>query len=316
MSTRVIGHFEASSLFHLRLWGALPTSKWTFQCFQTTSCLVSAVPLIGCWVEIRGLAASPLTVTISSWTLKPPDVPLLRPFNLFVFCHFHWLNPTLLPPVHTSFPSLLSLASPSCSHVDFKCFSFFLNYSPTRFLIIQSLLSHHIFSFLPVLNLASLQLSTQLNSPPPPRARAHPPPKHLSKPLCSICDCADTLCVLSFAGLPLHLHALLPSIPARHCPPVAMLEHMSRRSRSLLSLTLTTLALALSILALCTSYWCEGTHKVVKPLCLSPVKMKNCGQNNSEPYTTGTRLWHYRLPDLLGVSLILVLSIIPLFCLF
>lgn len=69
---------------------------------------------------------------------------------------------------------------------------------------------------------------------------------------------------------------------------VAMLEHMSRRSRSLLSLTLTTLALALSILALCTSYWCEGTHKVVKPLCLSPVKMKNCGQNNSEPYTTGT----------------------------
>ncbi|TKS82181.1 Germ cell-specific gene 1-like protein [Collichthys lucidus] len=65
-----------------------------------------------------------------------------------------------------------------------------------------------------------------------------------------------------------------------------MLERMSRRSRSLLSLTLTTLALTLSILALCTSYWCEGTHKVVKPLCLSPVKMKNCGQNNSEPYTT------------------------------
>ncbi|XP_024122799.1 germ cell-specific gene 1-like protein [Oryzias melastigma] len=65
-----------------------------------------------------------------------------------------------------------------------------------------------------------------------------------------------------------------------------MLEHMSRRSRSLLSLSLTTLALALSILALSTSYWCEGTHKVVKPLCLSPVKMKNCGQNNSEPYTT------------------------------
>lgn len=74
-----------------------------------------------------------------------------------------------------------------------------------------------------------------------------------------------------------------------------MLEHMSRRSRSLLSLTLTTLALALSILALCTSYWCEGTHKVVKPLCLSPVKMKNCGQNNSEPYTTGTS--HAVTPD-------------------
>ncbi|XP_061106499.1 germ cell-specific gene 1-like protein [Conger conger] len=65
-----------------------------------------------------------------------------------------------------------------------------------------------------------------------------------------------------------------------------MLEHMSRRSRSFLSLSLTSLALALSILAFCTSYWCEGTHKVVKPLCLSPVKMKNCGTNNSEPYTT------------------------------
>ncbi|KTF91143.1 hypothetical protein cypCar_00027837, partial [Cyprinus carpio] len=66
----------------------------------------------------------------------------------------------------------------------------------------------------------------------------------------------------------------------------SMLDHMSRRSRSLISLFLTFLALALSVLAFCTSYWCEGTHKVVKPLCLSPVKMKNCGQNNSEPYTT------------------------------
>lgn len=62
---------------------------------------------------------------------------------------------------------------------------------------------------------------------------------------------------------------------------------MSRRNRSLLSLSLTSLALTLSVSAFCTSYWCEGTHKVVKPLCLSPVKMKNCGQNNSQPYTTG-----------------------------
>lgn len=85
-------------------------------------------------------------------------------------------------------------------------------------------------------------------------------------------------------------HPIPPSWPSLTLSPppcVAMLENMSRRSRSLLSLTLTTLALALSILALCTSYWCEGTHKVVKPLCLSPVKMRNCGQNNSEPYTTG-----------------------------
>lgn len=67
----------------------------------------------------------------------------------------------------------------------------------------------------------------------------------------------------------------------------AMLENMSRRNRSLLSLFLTSLALTLSVCAFCTSYWCEGTHKVVKPLCLSPVKLKNCGQNNSQPYTTG-----------------------------
>nr|XP_055076647.1 germ cell-specific gene 1-like protein [Misgurnus anguillicaudatus]XP_055076648.1 germ cell-specific gene 1-like protein [Misgurnus anguillicaudatus] len=65
-----------------------------------------------------------------------------------------------------------------------------------------------------------------------------------------------------------------------------MLEHLSRKKRSLLSLSLTSLALALSVLAFCTSYWCVGTHKVVKPLCLSPVKMKNCGQNDSQPYTT------------------------------
>ncbi|CAG5888818.1 unnamed protein product [Menidia menidia] len=65
-----------------------------------------------------------------------------------------------------------------------------------------------------------------------------------------------------------------------------MLETMSRRNRSLLSLALTSLALTLSVSAFCTSYWCEGTHKVVKPICLSPVKMKNCGKNNSQPYTT------------------------------
>ncbi|XP_066570690.1 germ cell-specific gene 1-like protein [Amia ocellicauda] len=67
-----------------------------------------------------------------------------------------------------------------------------------------------------------------------------------------------------------------------------MLSHMSRRSRSLLSLSLTSLALASSILAFCTNYWCEGTHKVVKPLCLSPVKMKNCGSNTTEALTTGS----------------------------
>ncbi|MBN3322904.1 GSG1L protein, partial [Atractosteus spatula] len=66
-----------------------------------------------------------------------------------------------------------------------------------------------------------------------------------------------------------------------------MLDHMSRRARSLLSLTLTSLALATSILAFSTSYWCEGTHKVVKPLCLSPVKTKNCGRSLAD-FAPGT----------------------------
>ncbi|XP_034016249.1 germ cell-specific gene 1-like protein [Thalassophryne amazonica] len=67
-----------------------------------------------------------------------------------------------------------------------------------------------------------------------------------------------------------------------------MLKKVSQRNRSLLSLFLTSVALMLSVSAFCTSYWCEGMHKVVKPLCLSPVKMKNCGQNNSYPFTYET----------------------------
>ncbi|KAG7335860.1 hypothetical protein KOW79_000553 [Hemibagrus wyckioides] len=44
----------------------------------------------------------------------------------------------------------------------------------------------------------------------------------------------------------------------------------------------------MSVLAFCTSYWCEGTQKVVKPLCLSPVKMEKCSQNNSQLFAVGT----------------------------
>ncbi|XP_028677286.1 germ cell-specific gene 1-like protein [Erpetoichthys calabaricus] len=65
-----------------------------------------------------------------------------------------------------------------------------------------------------------------------------------------------------------------------------MLSSMNHRARSLLSLSLTTLALTFSILAFTTSYWCEGTHKVVKPLCLSPIKMKNCATNYSDMLTS------------------------------
>ncbi|CAI9604341.1 unnamed protein product [Staurois parvus] len=51
---------------------------------------------------------------------------------------------------------------------------------------------------------------------------------------------------------------------------------LSRRNRSLLSVILNLLALSFSVTAFFTSYWCEGTHKVVKPPCLSAVKKKNC----------------------------------------
>ncbi|KAM8927493.1 germ cell-specific gene 1-like protein isoform 2-T2 [Pelodytes ibericus] len=51
---------------------------------------------------------------------------------------------------------------------------------------------------------------------------------------------------------------------------------LNRRNRSLLSVFLNLLALSFSIAAFFTSYWCEGTHKVVKPPCLSAVKSTNC----------------------------------------
>lgn len=51
---------------------------------------------------------------------------------------------------------------------------------------------------------------------------------------------------------------------------------LSRKNRSLLSVVLNLLALSFSVAAFFTSYWCEGTHKVVKPPCLSAVKSKNC----------------------------------------
>lgn len=49
----------------------------------------------------------------------------------------------------------------------------------------------------------------------------------------------------------------------------------------MLSLGLNCLALCFSVSAFSTSYWCEGTHKVVKSPCLSVVKKGNCVPNNS-----------------------------------
>uniref|UniRef100_A0A8C5SF43 Germ cell-specific gene 1-like protein n=1 Tax=Laticauda laticaudata TaxID=8630 RepID=A0A8C5SF43_LATLA len=56
---------------------------------------------------------------------------------------------------------------------------------------------------------------------------------------------------------------------------------LSRRVRSMLSLGLNCLALCFSVSAFSTSYWCEGTHKVVKSPCLSVVKKGNCVPNNN-----------------------------------
>uniref|UniRef100_A0A3B4B338 Germ cell-specific gene 1-like protein n=1 Tax=Periophthalmus magnuspinnatus TaxID=409849 RepID=A0A3B4B338_9GOBI len=44
-----------------------------------------------------------------------------------------------------------------------------------------------------------------------------------------------------------------------------------RRRRASLALTLNFVALFLAVSALTTSYWCEGTRKVVKPFCTGPV---------------------------------------------
>jgi hypothetical protein len=59
---------------------------------------------------------------------------------------------------------------------------------------------------------------------------------------------------------------------------------LDRRRRASLALTLNFLALFLAMCALTTSYWCEGTRKVVKPFCTGPplkVKQWFCIRFNS-----------------------------------
>ncbi|CDQ90089.1 unnamed protein product [Oncorhynchus mykiss] len=46
---------------------------------------------------------------------------------------------------------------------------------------------------------------------------------------------------------------------------------IDRRRRVSLAITLNFLALILAVVALTTSYWCEGTRKVAKPFCTGPV---------------------------------------------
>uniref|UniRef100_A0A3B3DIG4 Germ cell-specific gene 1-like protein n=1 Tax=Oryzias melastigma TaxID=30732 RepID=A0A3B3DIG4_ORYME len=69
---------------------------------------------------------------------------------------------------------------------------------------------------------------------------------------------------------------------------------MDRRRRALMALTLNFLALCLAVSALTTSYWCEGTRKVVKPFCQGPVftKQSFCIMYNSSNIND-TRLVQY-----------------------
>ena len=59
---------------------------------------------------------------------------------------------------------------------------------------------------------------------------------------------------------------------------------LERGQRASLAITLNFVAIAFAVLAVSTSYWCEGTRKVAKPFCTGPpVKMKRwfCIQFNS-----------------------------------
>ncbi|XP_078257047.1 germ cell-specific gene 1-like protein isoform X3 [Rhinoraja longicauda] len=58
---------------------------------------------------------------------------------------------------------------------------------------------------------------------------------------------------------------------------------IDRRHRASLALTLNFVALVFCVTAFSTSYWCEGTRKVVKPFCKTTLKEKqnNCIEYNS-----------------------------------
>lgn len=76
-------------------------------------------------------------------------------------------------------------------------------------------------------------------------------------------------------------------------PPCAVMG-IDRRRRASLALTLNFVALFLAVSALTTSYWCEGTRKVVKPFCAGSVTTKQSfciGYNSSS--VNDTRLVQY-----------------------
>ncbi|XP_078394189.1 germ cell-specific gene 1-like protein, partial [Cetorhinus maximus] len=70
---------------------------------------------------------------------------------------------------------------------------------------------------------------------------------------------------------------------------------LSYSSRHSLSAVLNSAGLLASVCAFGTSYWCVGTHKVVKPPCLSTARFANCGAGNGTlpPNTTLRQLVQY-----------------------
>ncbi|XP_051988022.1 germ cell-specific gene 1-like protein [Xyrauchen texanus] len=69
---------------------------------------------------------------------------------------------------------------------------------------------------------------------------------------------------------------------------------LQRAQRASLALILNYVALAMAVSAVTTSYWCEGTRKVVKPFCTGPVTVKQsyCIRFNSSNIND-TRLVQY-----------------------
>lgn len=176
-----------------------------------TPCIFCAVTLIQCRQEIRGRIASSFTPGINSrisrqsfptGTLLCPLIPLFlpivnhRPTKSSSCSFFCSICPSPLPSSLTLFIFL------SFNHVDATVsFFFFLFFScGVSSSPVCTVTSHFVFAV--CLNLAILQL---LKSPP----------KHLSRPFGSICDCSRTLCPLC-PSVSLVTPPALPPLPRGH----------------------------------------------------------------------------------------------------
>lgn len=182
------------------------TSSEKFKSFQMTPYIFCTVTLIQCRQEIRGRIASSFTPGINSrisrfltGTLFCPLIPLLPPIvnhrptkssSWSFFCSICPFPPSFFP--HSLSPSLLITLT-----LQYLFFFLFL-----QCFLIACLYCYITFVFAVCLNLAILQL---LKSPP----------KHLSRPFGSICDCSHTLCPLC-PSVSLVTPPALPPLPRGH----------------------------------------------------------------------------------------------------